>query len=321
MDILSAVVVFFATLLVIEGGYFVFRRMRDPEINRVRKRLRTLSFRENQTEDITIIRKQLLSEVPWFNRLLLRIRWSDKVNRLLEQSGTRYLAGFYILLTLLLAAFGFLIASLVASNLLISIVLAALLGAIPFLYLSLTKKRRMQKFERQLPEAMDMIARSLKAGHAFSGGLKMVADEFDDPLGTEFDKTVNEINFGVAVTDALKALSNRVDSPDVKYFVISVILQRETGGNLAQILENIARLIRERLKLYGHIRVLAAEGKLSAIILIALPFALALFIYLGNPTYIETLFGDPIGHIFLVVAALMMAMGIFVMKRMIAIKV
>lgn len=179
----------------------------------------------------------------------------------------------------------------------------------------------MQKFQRQLPDALDLVARSLKAGHAFSGGLKMVAEEFDNPVGVEFDKTMNEINLGVEVTELLKNLSNRVDCLDLNFFIISVIIQRETGGNLAEILENIARLIRERFKLHGRIRVLAAEGKLSAMILIALPFFVAFVISILNPKYIGTLITDPIGHILIAVAIIMMTLGILIMIRMIKIKV
>lgn len=179
----------------------------------------------------------------------------------------------------------------------------------------------MKKFERQLPDAMDLISRALKAGHAFSSGLKMVADEFDDPIGTEFAKTLNEINFGVGVADALKNLPNRVDCRDIKFFVISVILQRETGGNLAEILENISRLVRERFKLQGRIASLAAEGKLSAIVLVALPFVVAFAISILNPKYIGTLFTDPIGKILIAFGLLMMIMGIFMIKRMIRIDI
>jgi len=192
---------------------------------------------------------------------------------------------------------------------------------IPFVYIYVKKRKRMRKFERQLPDTMDLIARALKAGHALSGGLQLVGEEFGDPIGTEFQRTVNEINFGVAVPDALKALAQRVDCKDLKFFVMSVIIQRETGGNLAEILENIARLIRERFKLQGRIRVLSAEGKLSAIILVAIPFFLGFALSIINPDYINTLFEDPIGIVLLVFASVMMALGILMMKKMVAIRV
>ena len=179
----------------------------------------------------------------------------------------------------------------------------------------------MQKFQRHLPDALDLLARSLKAGHALSGGLKMVADEFGDPIGTEFAKTLNEINLGVGVPEALKNLSQRVDCIDLNFFVTSILIQRETGGNLAEILENIARLIRERFKLFGRIRTLAAEGKFSAIILVVLPFLIAFVISLLNPGYIQILIVDPIGPVFIAIALVLMIFGIITMSRMIKIKV
>ncbi len=179
----------------------------------------------------------------------------------------------------------------------------------------------MAKFQEQLPDALDLIARALKAGHAFSGGLRMVAEEFGDPVGTEFRKTLDEINFGVGVDQAMKNLARRVDCADLQFFVVSVIIQRETGGNLAEILEKIAALVRERFKLYGKVRTLAAEGKLSAIILIALPFLIAFYFFLIQPEYISLLFRDPIGIAMLAGASIMMVIGVLMMRKMIQIRV
>jgi tight adherence protein B len=206
-------------------------------------------------------------------------------------------------------------------NYLVSILLAAVLGAFPYLSILSKRKRRMGKFGRQLPEALDLMARALKAGHAFTGGLKMVADEMDEPIGLEFDKTLAEINFGIEIQEALKNLSARVECQDLRFFVISIIIQRETGGNLAEILENISYLIRERFKLHGRIRVLSAEGKFSAIVLIALPFLVASLLAFLNPDYLKVLITDPIGHIMIGFALVMMVVGILVMKKMVAIKV
>ena len=179
----------------------------------------------------------------------------------------------------------------------------------------------MRKFERQLPDALDLVARSLRAGHAFSGGLQMVADEFDDPLGIEFQRTVAQINFGLSTEQALKALANRVDCPDLKFFAVSVIIQRESGGNLAEILENISSLIRGRFKLRGKIRTLTAEGKLSAAILIGIPFFIAFALSFINPEYIRVLFTDATGKILVAAALIMMGLGVAWMTKMITLKV
>ena len=179
----------------------------------------------------------------------------------------------------------------------------------------------MEKFQAQLPEGLDLIARALRAGHAFTSGMKLAADEFDDPLGPEFTDTLDEINFGVSVSDALKNLASRADCPDLRYFVVSVILQRETGGNLAEIMESIAHIIRERFKFRGKVRTLSAEGKLSAIVLIAIPFFIVAVLRFTSPQYISALFSEPAGRVMGAVALVLMVMGIFVMKRMVSIKV
>jgi tight adherence protein B len=321
MEILIGIGVFLFTLILFELGYLVLRNLQHPEKREVLRRLRIFSSAEYEDETIDIIRKKLLSEVPWLNQVLLSIRWTEKIDRLLVQSGTAYTLGVFVLLSVLLVAGGFVVGSWVISSRLLLIPVALLLGMIPFFYIYSKKKKRMEKFQRQLPDALDLVSRALKAGHAFSAGLQMVADELGDPVGTEFEKALYEVNFGVGVSEALRNLSHRVDCPDLKFFIISVILQRETGGNLAEILGNISHLIRERFKLQGRIRVLSAEGRLSAGILIAIPFVIALALYVLNPGYVRTLLTDPIGKVLVLFAMIMMIVGIFVMKRMIEIKV
>jgi Flp pilus assembly protein TadB len=179
----------------------------------------------------------------------------------------------------------------------------------------------MEKFEKQIPDGLDLIGRALRAGHAFTGGMKLAADELGDPFGAEFQETIDEINFGVNVSDALGNLVKRVDCPDLKFFVIAANIQRETGGNLAEIMENISRVIRERFKLLGKIRILSAEARLSAVIMSILPFAVMIALSFFNPDYLHTLFSDPVGKIVAVVAGTMMVIGIFIINRMAKIKV
>ena len=179
----------------------------------------------------------------------------------------------------------------------------------------------MQKFERQIPEGLELIARALRAGHAFTSGMKLAADELGDPFGIEFQETIDEINFGVSVSDALRNLVKRIDCPDLKFFVIAANIQRETGGNLAEIIENIARIIRDRSKLYAKIRVLTAEGRISAIILSILPFAVMGALFFLNPDYMKILFSDPVGRKMATVAAIMMVTGIFIIQKLAKIKV
>lgn len=321
MDFWVIIGIFAVLLVLMEGAYLTLRSLQNPEKREVLKRLRILSSREYEDETIDILRKNLLSDVQWFNQMLVGFRWTERVNRFLQQADAHYTLGVYVLLSLLLASVGVLAGSLISVSRMVVVFFAAFLGMVPFLSIYIKRKRRMERFQKQLPAAMELIARALKAGHAFTSGLKMVVDELGDPIGPEFEKTLQEINFGMGIPEALKNLPNRVDCPDLRFFIMSVILQRETGGNLAEILEKIAHIIQERFKLQGHIRVLAAEGKLSSIILIALPFVIAIALYALNPIYVKTLFSDPLGKMMVAYALLMMIIGIFVMKRMITIKV
>jgi len=319
MDLFIGIATFVCVVLFIEGGYLVFRTLRSPEEKEIRRRLNRLTSLEY--DNVDIVRKRMLSEVPWLNKKLLKLKWSGSAGLLLEQAGTRHTLGFFILVSALLAFLGLTAGSWLHLNYVLSILAGACLGCLPIWNILKKKRKRMEKFQGQLPEALDLVARALRAGQALSGALKMVADEMDDPIGDEFDKTLNEINFGVGVPEALKNLANRVDCLDLKFFVIAVVIQRETGGNLAEILENIARIIRERFKLHGRIRILAAEGKLSAIILTGLPFITAFVLFLANPEYIKILIRDPFGRILAGLALSLMILGIISMKKMIAIKV
>jgi tight adherence protein B len=324
MDIvLPALLIFCITVIVIELSLYAYRALQHPDRPSIRKRLKTISSKASETRksDSDIIRKKSLSGVPLLNYILLRVTGIERLYRLAQQANTRYSVGVFILFSILLAGIGFFVAFRWAKIAVLAAIIAAFIGALPFLYLIIKKQKRMAKFQAQLPEALDMIARSMRAGHAFTTGMKLAADEFGDPLGPEFRYTLEEINFGVSVSDALNNLVDRVDCQDLNFFVVSVILQRETGGNLAEIMEKIAHLIRERFKLLDKIRTLSAEGKLSAVILTAIPFVVATAVYIMNRTYISILWTDPAGRIMVAGAIVLMFMGFYVMIRIIKIKV
>ena len=322
MKILVPLIVLFVTsVFIIELFVYAYKTVRNPHRKVIQRRLKKLSSSEYANDPHDITRKRVLSRVPLLNTILLHTPGVRPLDRLLQQANVQSPLGVFILLAAVLALTGYLAGSLLTINRVIPLIFAASLVVIPFLYVIRKKKKRMDKFQKQLPEGLELIARSLRAGHAFTSGMKLAADEFDDPLGPEFTETLDEINFGVSVSDALKNLARRVDCPDLRYFVVAVILQRETGGNLAEIIESIGYIIRERFKLRGKIRILAAEGKLSAIILVAIPFFVIIALHFTSPKYINALFFEPAGRIMGTVALVMMVMGIFVMKKMINIKV
>jgi tight adherence protein B len=313
--------VFVVSALFLESILYAVRTIQNPDRNKIRNRLKALASAGDANDVPGILRQRVLSEVPGLNRILSGLPTAKRLDRLLEQANAQHPLGFFILLTLVLASGGFLATSFVTIHPIISVIIGTILGAIPFYYVCSKKKRRMNKLERQLPDGLELIARALRAGHAFSSGMSLAVDEFDDPLGTEFGKALDEINFGVSVSDALKNLANRVDSSDLKYFVVSAIIQREAGGNLAEIMDKIAYVIRERFKLRGKIRVLSAEGRLTALVLIALPFLVLIGLYFSNPDYVRTLLAETEGRKLCAVAGFMMAIGVLVIRKMIRIKV
>ena len=328
MDYLLPILIFIAVLILVEVGYFALQGFRSSEKKGVRTRLKALSVQTENEGAVDILRKDRLSEIPWLHSLLKRFSSIGKLTSLVEQAGVQRKPGLYILLSITLAMIGFLAGMPFHSayfplipSFMIIIPCAVVPAVLPFIYLRFKRKKRIQKFEAQLPEALDLIARSLKAGHAFSSGLRLVSEEMEDPISFEFEKALNEINFGISAQDALVNLTNRIPLDDLRFFVISVILQRETGGNLAEILENLARLIRERFKLNGHVRVLSAQARLSAYILVAIPPILAFVIHLINPKFFEALLENPSGKYVLAAGVVWMIIGIFFMKRMVTIRV
>jgi tight adherence protein B len=313
--------IFISCVIVIELLIYAVKNARSPNRARIRKRLRKFVYVEEGLEGSDILRKRVLSEIPFLNSLLLNIPGVLKLDNLIIKANARFPMGFYILFALLMAALGFLFGTVVIKNRILALVFIPFFGFSPFFYLILLKQQRMQRMRKQMVEALDLISRALKAGHAFTGGMRLAADEFDDPLGPEFAETLDEINFGVSVPEALKNLARRVDCSEIKYFVVGVILQRETGGNLAELMDTLANLIRERFKFDGKVKTLSAEGKLSAVVLICLPFAILAYLNLTQPDYMNLLFTDPIGRVMAVVAGIMMIIGIFVMTRMVKIDV
>ena len=319
--IFVGLVIFLVCIFVTEMCFYAYRVSGSPERRTIRRRLETASSGMSEKGVPEIVEKKVLSEVPFLNRVLLRVKVIERLERLVQQANVKHSSGFFILLALLLASTGYLGTVLVRKNHLLGAMVAVLLGVTPLLYLRRKKKKRMRKLQSQLPDGLELVARALRAGHAFTTGMKLAADEFDDPFGTELAETLDEINFGVSVSDALKNLAMRLDSPDMRYFVVSVIIQRTTGGNLAEILNNIAHLIRERIKFQGKIRVLSAEGRISAIILIALPFVIALVLHFLNPDYLNVLLTEPAGRIMAGTVVIMMISGALVMKKIITIEV
>jgi tight adherence protein B len=305
MDILFFVLIllgFIALVLFLEGMYMSWNSYRGPEAKRIERRLRAMSAGAHGSNEPTLIKKRLLSEEPW----LAGLPWN-----MARFQGLSLAAAFIGLMFGLIMGFPALPV----------IVLTLAFGAVPLLYVYNCKEKRLDKIEQQLPDALDMMSRAMRAGHAFPGALQMVGDESPQPIAGEFKLTFDEINYGIPLQEALLNLATRVPSTDLRYFVIAVLVQRETGGNLSEVLDKISKLIRERLKLMATIKVLSAEGRMSAWILSLLPFILGLIISILNPRLISVLWVDDMGKKMLAGAVTLMVIGIFWMWRMIKIRV
>ena len=311
---------FLAVVLFLEGAYLAWNSYRGPEAKRMEKRLRAMSA-GGEVKGSSLLKQRMLAQTPTMDRMLLQIPRIHQLDRLLLQSGLRLSVAGFLGLTLLMIAVGLLLALLIGLPTLLVIVIGVAAGMLPLLYVTSAKHKRMLVIEQQLPDALDLMARAMLAGHAFTSGLKMVSEEVSDPVAGEFSIVFDEINYGISVQDALVNLATRVPSTDLRYFVISVLIQRETGGNLAELLNNISALIRARMKLMGAVRVLSAEGRLSALILTILPFALAGVIFLINPKFLSVLWTDPVGPKIVAGALVIMIFGMFWMWRVIKIRV
>lgn len=319
--ILFGVSIFIIALLFIELSFLALRIFQNPDRATIRKRLILNLEEASDGSDAILLKKQVLSDVPFLNQILTALPWFGKLQLTINQANMKYTLGFFILISLTLGLMGYLVSYVFLKTIWLPLAIATAFMSLPYLHLLLKKKERMGRFEEQLPEALDLIARALKAGHAFTSGMKLVSEEFKDPMGPEFQETLDEINFGLSVADALKNMTRRVESLDLKFFVVSVVLQRETGGNLAEIIESLAHLIRERFKFRRKVRVLSAEGKLSAVILLILPFVLFSGILFTNPTYMKVLVLDPIGKTVAAGSIIMMIIGAFFIRRIVDVDV
>jgi tight adherence protein B len=255
------------------------------------------------------------------DRAARRMVKGSGVERWYAQSGTKMSLGMAFVMSVMLACAG---ATLSYSFSHIGWVSPlGFLGGLVVMPMFLKHKRtaRLYKFEEHFPEALDLLSRAVRAGHAFSAGMKMVADELGEPVGPEFRKAFDEQNYGLPIKESLNNLSERIPSLDVRFFSTAVLIQRETGGNLAEILDNLANVVRERFKIQRQVRVHTAHGRFTGYVLMALPAFLAVALSFINPEHMNLLFEDPLGHMMIVMCIVMQAIGFFWIKQVIKIEV
>lgn len=314
------ILAFFSVLLVVEAGSVWWRGRYGSAAKRLESRMRMMSA-SGHGNAVSILKQRELSASPWLTRLLARAPRIHALDRWLVQSGLSWSVGKFLAYTVFPPLVAALVARMFYMPMLVVLAAMAVAGGIASFKVIGAKAKRLKQIEQQLPEATDMISRSLRAGHSFSTALGIVGDELPQPLGGEFRTTFDEINFGVPLNEALSGLANRVPISDLRYFVVAVLIQRESGGNLSEILTNIGQLIRARLALLGKVRVLSGEGRLSAWILGTLPFVVASIISVINPGFMRILWTDPAGLKLVGVAAVSMVVGVIWMRKVIRIHV
>jgi len=279
------------------------------------------------SEELALLRDEMLSRIPALDTLLRRSQSVSSLQTMLTQADLGMRAGNVLVLCVLCAVLAG-VAGLVATSAMpprqstLFTCTAILLGAfLPYSYTSYRRNKRFQKFEELFPEAIYTLARAVRAGHAFTTAMELISNEISEPVATEFRKLFEEQKFGLPVRDALLNLTERMPLVDVKFFVTAVMLQRETGGNLAEILDNLSYVIRERFKIMRQVRVYTAQGRLTMMLLMGLPPIIVVVMLIMNPAFIKPLFDDPIGHTLLVAGITMQTIGYFVIRRIIQIQV
>jgi tight adherence protein B len=247
-------------------------------------------------------------------------RWKN-LNLLFEQADTTLTPQQFFSITAIMAVVGMFVPIIAGLHPSIVVPMGLSLAVLPLVWLILRRRRRIRQFAKQLPDALELISRALRAGHSLGSGFSLVADEMRPPICKEFHRTFEEQNLGIPLEDALQNMTERMPNLDLRFFATAIILQRQTGGDLAEILDKIGYLIRERFKIWGQVQALTGEGRLSGIVLLALPPALFLAVYRLNPDYVMPLFTDPMGRQMLVGGLIMQLLGAIVIKKIVNIKV
>jgi len=297
--------------------------LRSPSENKVEDRLQQImSFSSGGGKDAgaksTLLAQPLDSQRDVFADMVAKF---GKLSLLFEQADTNLSPAKFCAMSGVMAVAGFGFAMVCGLSLAIVPLFALFAGTFPLLWLILRRKRRLKKFGAQLPDALELVARALRAGHSLASGFRLVTEEMAEPVSKEFGRVFEEQNLGIPMNEALEHMTERVPNLDLKFFVTAVILQRQTGGDLAEILDKIGNLIRERFKIWGQVQALTGEGRLSGIVLLALPPGLFAAVYRLNPDYCMVLFTDPIGKKMLIFGLVLQFVGALVIRKIVNIRV
>lgn len=318
-----AVLLFIAVALATEASWQWWFSNQSRSARRLSKRMQQVRMPAGAADDRVpgLLKDNRLSELVQLDALLRRVPGVYRLHTFLAQAGVSWSVAGFLSATALAFLAGAVLAMLLGLPAALALVLALGAALLPLLVAISRREQRLKSLELQLPEAADLISRSLRAGHAFPSTMQMLADEMPDPIASEFRIVADEVNFGLPMSDALQRLAARVPLADLQFLVIAVLVQREAGGNLSELLSKVSLLVRQRLKLIGDVRVLSSEGRLSAWILCLLPVVVGMVFALVSPDYLKRFVDDPAGPLLLGVAAVMMLLGVLWMRFIVRIRV
>jgi len=317
-----SIVVFVGVTALVVGIAFTMRGDKEQEVEERlsvltggKKKNRSKADAAQYAELLATMREDGTSAIERFISRYLNLRL------LFEQADVALPVPQFLVICAVLAAVGMVLPTAAGMNVLFAPLVGGFLAILPILWLLMRRKRRLRKFAAQLPEALELMARALRAGHSLAAGMNLVATEMAAPIAVELGRTFEEQNLGIPLEEALESLTKRVPNLDLKFFSTAIILQRQTGGDLAEILDKIGHLVRERFQIWGQVQALTGEGRLSGIVLLALPPALFAVVYHMNPDYLMLLFTDEMGKKMLVGGVLMQLFGALVIRKIVNIRV
>jgi len=316
-------VVFLACLFMVYALYLVMSRSTDAKRELLRERLADAirASAHSSDVDVQLAREELMSEIPWVNRVLLKLQVTSKLKEIIDQADSHITVMRLVLFSLTAGALAALAVSMLTPSYLMMGLFGLIATALPFLHILGKRRKRLNKFLQLLPDALDLMSRGLSAGHAFTEALQMVSSEMPEPISMEFRKTYEEHNLGLSLKLALENLVQRVPLLDLRMCVTAVMIQRETGGNLSELLEKVAHTIRERFRIMEDLKTMTLSSRWSAWLLCALPIFLAIYVSVMNPGYMDVMWRDPRGHWLLATAAIMQVLGMLMVQKIMKIRI
>lgn len=320
---LISFLVFIFALFLVFGAYLMATHGTEAKRARLQKRLTEalLHSAHNEDVDVVLARNELMSEIPMLNRMMVQLQSVTRLKRLLDQADLHITPSRLMMFSVMAGALGSLAASVLTPFLIIIVFAGFVTASIPFVHVWYRRQKRFHQFLELLPDALDLISRALSAGHAFSEALHMVSEEMPEPIATEFRKTYEEQNLGLSMKLALENLAERMPLLDLRICITAILIQRETGGNLAEILEKVAYTIRERFRILGDLKTLTTSSRMSAWLLCGLPIFVAVAVTVLNPEYMSVLWSDERGHYLIAAALFMQITGMLIVRKILRIQI